>query len=267
MPLVDDDFTSQIFWNTRDVLNFARVLVNDVQGGISGQDLADDKPGTWPLLNLCYAKLQNWLEDNNVESATYAEWRLGPLPASINAGVDPNLICRLGYDGFYDGDGLRYETPKLPPDLLQPLQLWEKPGNSVQPFTEMKQHLGGLGPWAGCGQYRFWEFRERAIYMPASTLGNELRIRGIPGLPLLEQPLISDQPPQTIPFARAGEALAYLIAAEFAEIRNAANAPVLRAKATEQLQIIANKAAKRSNQAQVRRKGYGFRRRRSVGWQ
>lgn len=266
MPLVNEDFLSQIFWNTSDVLNFARVLVNDAQGSLAGQDLADERPYTWSLLNLCYAKLQNWLEDNNVESATYAEWRLGPLPSSATANIDPSMQCRLGYTGFYDGAGNLYETPALPPDLLEPLGLWERPGGSTQAFVPMAQKLGGLGAWAGSNNYRFWEFRENAIYMPASTASNELRIRGVPGLPLLQAPLDANTPPQTIPFARAGEALAYMIAAEFQEIRNAANAPVLRAKANEQLQIIANKAAKRSNQAQVRRKGYGFGRRRSTGW-
>ena len=265
MPLVDDDFTAQIFWSTTDVLNFARVLVNDAQGSLAGQDLSDSRPYTWTLLNLCYAKLQNWLEDSNVESVTYAEWRLGPLPSSANAGSDPSMICRLGYNGFYDGDGFLYETPKLPPDLLQPLQLWERQGGSVQSYTDMQEKQGGFGPWAGSGPYRFWEFRENAIYMPASTYSNELRIRGIPALPLLG-PNDETQPPQRIPLARAGEALAYMVAAEFAEIRNSANAPILRAKANEQLQIIANKSAKRSNQAQVRRKGYGFNRRRSFGW-
>lgn len=257
MPLVDASFTSQIFWTTADVLNFARVLINDAQGGIAGQDLADTEPYTWTLLNLCYAKLQNWLEDSNVESTTYAEWRIGPLPPSTDAGSDPSMLCRLSYDGFYDGSEQRYDTPTLPFDMLQPLQLWERQGGAtMQPFREMQQKQGGLGNWASSGPYRFWEFREQAIYMPASTFGNELRIRGIPALPMLAAQ--EDAAVQQIPLARAGEALAYMVAAEFAEIRNAANAPTLRAKANEQLDIIANKSAKRSNQTQQRRRGYGF---------
>jgi hypothetical protein len=51
-----------------------------------------------------------------------------------------------------------------------------------------------------------------------------------------------------------------MVAAEYAEIRNAANAITLRAKADKKIKILGNKAAKRSNQAQTRRKGYGFRR-------
>lgn len=260
MPLVDAAFTSQLFWTTDDVLNFARILVKDTQGGMAGQNLADDVPATWQLLNLCYAKLQNWLEDSNVESVTYAEWIVGPLPASPLAGTDPTLICRLSYDGFYDGSDLRYEQPQLPFDMLEPFELWERPGGSVQRWMPMTQKQGGFGPWAGsAGRYRFWEFRQLGIYLPASTFCNELRIRGIPALPLLGP---QEMGPQQIPLARAGEALAYMLAAEFAEIRNATNAPTLRAKANEQLAIISNKSAKRSNQTEQRRRGYNFWRRR-----
>jgi hypothetical protein len=261
VPLVDASFTSQLFWSTDDVLNFARVLVKDTQGGMDGQNLATDLPQTWQLLNLCYAKLQNWLEDTNVESTTYQEWFIGPLPASVNAGVDPTNICRLSYDGFFDGVETRWEQPTLPFDMDQPLTVWERPGGSVCAWREMQEKQGGFGPWAGSGPYRFWEFRQLGLYFPGSTQQNELKIRGIPALPLLGPQAMGAQ---QIPLVRAGEALAYMVAAEYAEIRNAGNAAMLRMKANEQLEIISNKAAKRSNQTQQRRRGYGFGRRR--GW-
>ncbi len=266
MPLVTDDFTSLIFWTTQDVLNLARMIANDAQGSIAGQDLADDRPYTWWLLNLCYAKLQNALEDTNVESTTYEEWRVGPLPATSDVS-DPTISSRLGYDGFADGAGNFYEYPKLPPNLLEPLEVWERPGGSVQQFTPMSQRQGGLRNIMGSGPYRYWEFRQLGLYFPASAMGNEILIRGIHAMPLFDQPLITDppQPPQSIPLARAGLALAYMIAAEYQEIRGAANAPVTRAKADKEIAIISNQAAKRSNQSQIRRRGYGFgRRRRSV---
>lgn len=264
MPLVQEDFLSQIFWSTTDILNFVRILVNDTQNGLAGQELSDANPRTWPLLNLCYAKLQNALEDLNVESVTIQEWRVGPLPATDSAASDPSIVCRLGYDGFDSGDGFQYETPKLPPDLLEPLDIMERPGGSIQPFTPMVQKLGMLPQSAGTGPYRFWDFRQNSVYFPASTSTNELRLRGIPAWPLLTQPN-AGEPPALVKLARSGEALAYMVAAEWAEIRNAPNQVALRAKALEQIQILANKSAKRSNQADTRRRGYGFRRSR-VSW-
>lgn len=267
MPLVDGG-SSAVFWNTTDILNFARVLVNDAQGGISGQDLADDRPYTWPLLNLCYAKLANWLEDANVESATYAEAVIS-LPASASYS-DPNAQSHLDYDGFTDAAGFTYESPTLPSDLLEPLQLWQHATGQNVPFREMKQRLGGMESAYGGAIYGgfigTWEFRQNGIYfLGGATQPTDIRIRYIPSLPELVQPT-GDQKPPVIWFARAGEALAYLVAAEFAEVRGASNAVNLRAKANEQLQILANKSAKRSNQSQTRRRGYGFRRARRNLW-
>ena len=252
-----------VFWDTNDVLNFARILVNDVQGGLTGQDLADARPYTWPLLNLCYAKLANWLEDSNVESCTYAEAILGPLTAAPTASSDVNTQVRIGYDGYWDGgpDPINQQF-KLPDDCLMPLELWERNAANSGPFLDMKQVLGGLPSASGQWRFRIWEFRQNAIYMPGAIQPNFLRIRYIPALPLLIQPTGSQPYPQ-VPLAHAGEALAYMVAAEFAEIRNANNAAMLRQKANEQLDILSNKSAKRENQVDQRRKGYGFRRKRN----
>lgn len=271
MPAVTPGGTSPIFWSTDDILIFARVLINDAQGSTSGQDLAIDRPYTWPLLQLCYEKLGNWLEDSNVESATYNEETIH-IPRS-SPYSDPAALSRLGYDGFDDAAGFHYPLPTLPPFLLEPLELYQRPTGQNVPFLPMKQKLGGLieDSFNGCygvnggiygGLYGTWEFRQNSIYFLGGCYQpTDIRMRYIPGLPELIQPA-PGQPSPTIWFARAGVAFAYLIAAEYAEIRNAANAANLRAKANEQLQIIANKTAKRVNQTQTRRRGYGFQRQR-----
>jgi len=267
VPLVDPvgGFPPAVYWNTEEILNLARILVNDVQGGLSGQDLSDAQPYTWPLLNFCYSKLANWLEDNNVESAMYAEEIISLPPSAVV--YDPSLQSRLGYDGFNVGVGIdntvgfHYDLPTLPVDpyLLEPLQLWQRPTGQTCPFMEMQQRLGGLGTVYGNWMYGDWEFRQNSIYLTGgTTTGIDLRIRYIPALPELVQPTEEAPDFPMIWFARAGEALAYMVAAEFAEIRNSKNAPTLRAKANEQLQIIANKSAKRANNSQTRRRGYGF---------
>lgn len=263
--LVDSSDYSDIFWNTTDILNFARVLINDAQGSIQGQDLADVRPYTWPLLNFCYGRLQNWLQDNNVESSTYAE-QIIQLPISSGSS-DPNQTCRLGYDGFDDSNGFHYDTPTLPSEMLEPLNIWQRQTGQNAPFRLFPQRLGGLRA-SLYGNFLFseWEFRQNSLYFSGGCYTPmDIRIRFIPSFPELVQPT-GDQPAPTIYFGRAGEALAYMIAAEFLEIRSAANAPAMRAKAVAELDILANKSAKRENQAMVRRKGYGFGRRRRSIW-
>lgn len=259
--LVDSSAESPIFWNTTDVLNFSRVLVNDAQGSIAGQDLSDDRPYTWPLLNFCYGRLQNWLQDNNVESSTYAE-DLIQLPISSGS-TDPNATSRLGYDGFDDNNGFHYDAPTLPSLMLEPLGVWQRPTGQNQPFRYLPQRLGGLRA-SGYGSFQFqeWEFRQNSLYFAGGVyVPMDIRLRYTPSLPDLVQPT-DGQPAPTIYFGRAGEALAYMVAAEYQEIRAAANAPNMRAKADKELANLANRSAKRDNQSQTRRKGYGFNRRR-----
>lgn len=263
--LVDSSNESPIFWNTTDVLNFTRVLINDAQGSIQGQDLSDDRPYTWPLLNFCYGRLQNWLQDNNVESSTYAE-QIIQLPISSGSS-DPNRTCRLGYDGFFDSSGFGYESPTLPKEMLEPLNIWQRPTGQNSPFRLFPQRLGGLRASLN-GNFTFseWEFRQNSIYLSGGVYTPmDLRLRFIPSFPELIQPT-GDQPAPTIFFGRAGEALAYMVAAEYLEIRGAANGPVMRAKANAELDNLANRSAKRDNQAQTRRQGYGFGRRRRSIW-
>jgi hypothetical protein len=265
MPLVDGPPGSQVFYTATDILDFARILVNDAQQGISGQDLSDDRPYTWPLLNLCYGRLANWLEDNNVESAMYAEAVI-TLPATATY-TDPSAQSRLGYDGFVDAAGNFYERPTLPPDILQPLQMWQRTNGQSVPFQEMRQQLGGLGNawnygWSG-GTYGSiygpWEFRQNSIYMLGGAyVSTDIRLRYVPSVVELTKPTPEHPDSPIIWFAKAGEALAYMVAAEFAEIRNAPNAATLRAKANQELEIIANRSAKRENRAQTRKRGYGF---------
>lgn len=264
MPVVNPGGASYVFWDTTEILNFARVLINDTQVSLAGQDLADGKPYTWTLLLLQYAVLENWLEDNNVESATYAEATL-TIPANPGNG-DPTAQSRVGYDGFQDAAGFFYQSPVLPAGMLEPLQMWSRTTGQNAPFMPMRQRLGGLGAQYAGGPYMDWEFRQNSVYfIGACNAPTDLRFRFIPSLPLLIQPTLALPTPPIIWFARAGEALAYMIAAQYLEIRNAANAPIMRAHADEQLRIIASKSAKRANQTQTRRQGYGFRRRGTRG--
>lgn len=267
VPPIAVPLPGQVFWSVEDVLNFARLLINDMQGSTAGQELADDNPYTIWLLNLSYAKLQNALEDTNCEAVTYAEAIVGPLAAAPAIYYDPNTQVRLGYDGYWDGTNETDPSVILPGDLLQPLALWERPSGSTQPFIPMRQKLGGLEARWGVGysyggpRFGLWEFRSNggvpAIYMPGSQVVNEIRIRYIPSLAMLA---INDEDgnPMQVPLARAGEALAYGIAADWAEIRGAANAATLRAGYKEQVQTISNKSAKREGAANQRARGYGF---------
>lgn len=272
VPVGPEALPSQVFWSALDVLNMSRVLINDAQGSLEGQELSAEQPFTWTLLNLAYAKLQDQLCDTNVESVTYAEAIVGPLSLSPSAAFDPNVQVRLDYQGYWDGVNETDPTITLPGDLLEPTLLWERPSGSNLPFLQMKQQMGGLrAKWGSAYGYsnnysRFgvWEFRGNngipAMFFPGAQVAIDIRIRYIPSLALLAMNEDGSYP--QIPLARAGEALAYGIAYMWAQIRGAANYLPLKAEYDNQVDIISNKSAKRANATITRSRGYGFSRRR-----
>jgi len=274
VPLVDPFPGSKVFYSSDEILEYARFLINDMQGGTTGQILKSDDPRTWVVLNLCYGRLANWLEDNNVESAMYAE-EIISVPASA-VYSDPSAQSRLGYDGFDDASGFHYDEPTMPESLLEPLQLWQRATGQNVPFYEMKQKLGGLGNswnygWNGGtygSVYGEWEFRENSIYILGGAYQpTDIRIRFIPSLDKLAQPTEQNPTPPTIWFAKAGECLALWIAYQDVKSRMGANAAAgLKADLDEEKNILANRAAKRENRAQTRRRGYGFSRQRRRTW-
>lgn len=282
VPPIAGNLPSTVFWSAFDVLNFARMLTNDMQGSQAGQELAIENPYTWVLLNFCYAKLCNQIEDTNVESVTYAEAIVGPIPAAPTAAFDPNVQVRLGYDGVWNGspDSETDGSIILPGDMLEPTIIMERPSGSNLPFLQMKQQMGGLRPkWGsaygysnGYSRLGTWEFRggngAPCLYFPGAQIDIDIRIRYIPSLPLLELTQDDDENyiyPQ-IPLARAGEALAYGVAYQWQMIRGAANALALKAEYDNQIRILSNKSAKRANATISRSRGYGFSRSNRRWW-
>jgi hypothetical protein len=271
VPIVDPGEQSPVFYSSDEILEYARFLINDMQGGTTGQILRDDDPRTWVVLNFCYGRLANWLEDNNVESAMYAEAVIG-LPASASY-TDPSSQSRLGYDGFVDAAGNYYQpSPALPSMLLEPLQMWQRRTNVVEPFYPMNQRLGGLGStynygWNGGTYgsiYGDWEYRENSIYLLGGAYQpTEIRLRYIPSLAKLAMPTDQQTKPPIIWFAKAGECLSLWIAYHDVKSRMGANAAAgLKVDLDEEKNILANRSAKRENRTQTRRQGYGFARRR-----
>ncbi len=245
---------SQVFWNVYEVLNFARAVLNDMQIDREGDLLSNTQPYTEVLLNLCYANLQDKLADSGVEAVSVKEAVVLSVPGSL--AMDPATQVRLGYDGYFDGVNTEALPWTLPQDLLMPMELWERTAGSLSGFRMMTQRLGGFPSLGVFGGWGIWEFRENAIWFPAASQANDLRIRYVPSLPDLRVPP-EGEPPMQIPLARCGQALAYMIAAELAESRGAVGAPVLRAKAETQIEEMATKSAKRMQQATIRKRAYG----------
>jgi hypothetical protein len=110
--------------NAEAVLQIARVMVDDAGSsfGINGNLLSDSQPGVFVNLQSCYDDLQKRLITGGVETLSKYGYCCN-LPATTSQNSSNQQL--LTYTGFFDGN-IWYGAPFLPPDLIQPLELWER---------------------------------------------------------------------------------------------------------------------------------------------
>ena len=158
------------------VTNLVRVYQNDWQAGATGtpgegQISTDNSPQMMPALNSAiremYRKLRNIGAPTLIRDNVQAN-----LPA--NSVTGPNVQTYLSQQGYYDG-GVLNVSPVLPPDMLQPLELWEQQTGSALPFVPMRQPQAGLpSAWNQGFALQFWEWRGGATFTAGAQGGDAL---------------------------------------------------------------------------------------------
>jgi hypothetical protein len=216
--------------------------------------LANDRPYTLPLLNSSFQDLQEELVDRGVQLLV-AEAQLEDFPAvDSSVATDPATQVWIGYEHCYDGVN-QDDEPVLPADLLEPLRLWERQAGTTQNYVPMRQMIDGLPSFTAGAYLRWWEWRQDKLYFIGSMLSTDIRMRYLAYLADLTLPDEDASP--VVPIIRSKNALAYLIAAQFAASRGSALAQTYRALAGEYIDKMCNRSTKRKQRAQIRRRRYG----------
>jgi hypothetical protein len=231
-----------------DVSLRVRALVNDMAEDVAGDLFSDSQPYTFVLMQSAFEQCIDILLDNGVPAYTEEAYIFG-VPAS-NTG-DRAAECALGFDGFFDGGGdLSFATPTLPPDLLEPLVLFERVAGSIGSYTQMRQQTDGKPSVAGKATHATWDWRGDSIYMPCATSVVDLKIR------YATYPPPITGPNSQVQGIRITEALAYMTAARFAESRGSAIASTFETRATTSLARMYNREFKKKQRRSYRRVGY-----------
>src|ERR1700731_661321 len=121
-------------------LNVARARLNDrieSLAPLGGQLLDNTQPFTQQVVNTAWRTLQEFLGDLG-----YAILRNETIFTNVPAAgsSDPALQAWMSYSGFFDGVNFSF-SPFLPPDMMAPLDLWERPTGTQNPMTEMDRVL------------------------------------------------------------------------------------------------------------------------------
>jgi len=254
MPIIP----SSGFPTVQTVMDLARSIVNDAFPGITatpgeGRILTNSAAFTLPYLNSAFRTLQRKLRNEGVTFPIQDNVILYNLTPVVQ--IDPAVQVFVGFDGYFDGTTM-HASPKLPSDCMQVLVVQERTSGTDLPFVPMKQPQEGLtsvwqGSWLG-----MWEWRKYRINMVGSINTKDIRIRYQSGQLPISAPA-ADFDSTVINILDSEDALAYLVAIQYAQARGAADTALLQQKAAEVIDDMAQEWVRRAQTVNYRRPAYG----------
>jgi hypothetical protein len=215
-----------------------RSLLNDAAGNLFTDAVL------LPYVNSGYRKVQRALA--NVQSSTFLTDNVLLLVSAVTQ-VDASAQVSI--------TDATAPPNQLPPDLLVPTKVWERPNGSSVDFLQMTDLTGHGGlPSEPQGQaLRFWEWRADGLYFLGATQDTQIRLRyqkSYPDLTDATSPVLIRQ---------AQEAIAYTAAAMAGAARGAPQAERWDAAGADAIEDLVSRATQREQQTGRRRKPFSSR--------
>lgn len=232
---------------------FARTIANDAEVSIAGDLLADAQPESLPLFNLAWREFQDDLVDNGVE-VLVKEAILPAFPP--NTTNDPTAQVWCGWQQSFDGANY-WNTPVLPPDMVEPLRLWQRQTGSDANYTQINPVNDGLTSCLATSYMQGWDWRGDAIYMNGALQKIDLRLRY--SAYFADFALANGNFPSTaqVPIMRSAQALAYYVVATFAGGRGSDYYSAILARGQDCIQKLINRTARKKQRGNHRKQPYG----------
>lgn len=267
------------------ILNASRLRLSELKMPslypYRGSVLDATQASTQQAFNSAYRRFQDELADAGADRF-YGDAIINGIPPVTN--FDPAVLCWISWSGCFDGNGF-FQTPALPPDLILPLWMSERPTGSYAPLPchpdepNMKMYTDGLPMWRKTIWNRCWEWREDAIYYPGSQCSMDFRVRY-----RLYLPDLIDSGPQRwyqqfVQIMRCQDPLSWWIACEFliaestrtdtppqAAMQAASSAAAAEARAKAATDKWVNRDVMKNQRTEARRIPYGGGSRGQGGW-
>src|ERR1019366_2000160 len=234
-----------------DVLNLARALSNDMLQSTGGAILTDNANFTLPYLNAAIEQVGKELANNGCPQTIIDNEILGPLTPVSN--TSPSIQTFISQDGYFDGT-VMHAVPFLPPNMILPLDVWERQVNSGQQFQQMSQPQGACRSCPQTQWIGMWEWRQGQINFVGSLSNEEIRVRYLGSLPKVGNS--ADLSKTVIQIQGGTRALAYWVVTFFAETRGGAMAPTARQRAEEMTDQLIIEFVRAGQRIAYRPRGY-----------
>lgn len=238
------------FPTVNDVLNRARAITNDAARTIAGNLLANSQPYTFEDFSKAYEDLQFELANHGYEDMIF-DVVIPALPAcNATVATDPGVQLYMSYTQFFDGVNTT-NTPVLPNDMMIPLRMWERQNGTLQNFYQVNPVNDGLPSITRTNNLRYWDWINNTIYFVGANQIQDIRLRYVRRLPAI------DNASSVIQIPDAKNAIANLVAYTFAKSRGSQLADSFKADATQDIERIVARTARKKQRGSHRRIGYG----------
>ncbi len=153
-----------------DITSLVRSLCNDSQGQLFTDSYLLN------YVNSAYRQIQIALMNVGKQTFTKDQYK-AVIPAI--ATVDPGQQVQLRFDGISGNIPAPGNFPTLPEDMLEPLQLWERPAGSTDDFVPMYNLTshGGLPSVPQTFNLRWWAWNTDFLSFIGAEEDTEIRIR------------------------------------------------------------------------------------------
>lgn len=241
-----------------DILDLARVRINDAIASLGGDILTNVQPFTQTMANGAWHTLQEFLA-NLGYSRVKKTVTLSGIPPTTN--YDPGATVTLSWSGYFNGTGYQIppDAPALPQDMILPLKLKERQSAGLGFFGPMTLALDGLPSTVKLPCNGLWLWENDTIYMPGATNTTDIEMRYASYLPDFETQGDTEWYDLPVPIMRCENALAYYIASEAAAPRADLDAESFITKGDQASRLIFNKEVQQKQRTTATRRPYGRR--------
>lgn len=240
--------TAPPFPTAETIITAARMYCNDVAPTAAGSLLADGAAYTLANFTAACRNVRRRLANAGVESVTNYATLLNLQPVAT---TDPATVVYVNWEGYFDGENL-WTTPALPPDLVQPLRLWQRlSGATSAQFIPFRPSNDGLPPYVQTAYFQSWEWRNNQLQLPGALQANDLRV--------LYETFFPDITAwdQVVPIVDCQDAIAYRVAEQFLRSRGAEGADAMQAKADAADMALIRPTIRQKQRGQHRRVPHG----------
>ena len=252
------------YFQVNDVLNTARVRLNDAIQQLSGDILKDSQPFTQQMANSAWLRMQQFLSNLGF-ARLIDETVITGLPICGNP-IDPATQCWIGWTGFSDGTQI-FTGFALPQNCSFPLKIWDRVSGYNSGWGEpLRNIMDGLPATQKYPRNGIFEWRNDRIYIPGTTIPVDLRVRFAQFFPFFQTQGTTQWYQQPVPIVGCLDALADYICVEACDGRDDVDSSVFKTRAEGEAKLIFNRDVRIKNRSNVRRQphsgprngGYGY---------